>query len=186
MAGPTRDMGRYLTAHAASTLGPTAIHWLYPGTDGFGHQEITDFGIVWIYASHLYSEIAARGDEKAQFEKRFVPWLDDLIKVSLGDGLLLVNHLIDECPISGEFRETLDGFQYKLNGDVIAVDYVKGRQATFEYSDDQLSGFGMQFDVLRNHITPKIEMSAKRLKKKYGELPELDRICEDLTKPTSG
>jgi hypothetical protein len=29
-------------------------------------------------------------------------------------------------------------------------------------------------------------MSAKRLKKKYGELPELDRITEDLTKPTGG
>ena len=80
----------------------------------------------------------------------------------------------------------MEELQYKLNANVGALKYVKGRKATIEYSDDQLSGFGIQFEVMKNHITPKIEMSAKRLKKKYGELPELDRITEDLTKPTGG
>ena len=186
MAGPARDASRYLTAHAAVTLGPTAMHWMFPGENGLGHQDVTDFGLLWVYASHLYSEIAARGEEKKQFEKRFLPWLKTLIEISPGDGLFFVNHLIDECPISGEFGVTLKELQYKLNGNVTALDYVKGRKATLEYSDDQLSGHGMQFAILKNHITSKIEMSAKRLKKKYGELPELDRITEDLTKPTGG
>ena len=186
MAGPARCSSRYLTAHAAVTLGSTAMHWMFPGENGTGQQDITDFGLLWIYASHLYGEIAARREEKTQFEKRFLPWLKSLIEISPGEGLFFVNHLLEECPLSGEIKETMEGIQYKLNANVGALKYVKGRQATIEYSDDQLSGFGIQFEVMRNHITPKIEMSAKRLKKKYGELPELDRITEDLTQPTGG
>ena len=186
MAGPARCSSRYLTAHAAITLGPTAMHWMFPGENGLGHQDVTDFGLIWVYASHLYSEIAARRDEKTHFEKRFLPWLKSHLEISPGEGLFFVDHLIEECPLGGEFKETLEGLQETLTANTEAVDYVKGRKATIEYSDDQLSGFGIQFQIMKNHITPKIEMSAKRLKKKYGELPELDRITEDLTKPTGG
>ena len=184
MAGPTRCPYRYMTAQSAVRLGPTAVHWFFPGEKGFGHEDTTQYGLLWIYASHLYSEIAARGAEKTHFEKRFIPWLKGHIELSPGEGLLFVNHLIEECPIGGEFKESMTKIQDDLSGNLEALEYVKGRQATFEFSDDKLSGLGLQNEILKNHTTPKIEMSAKRLKKKYGELPDLDRITEDLTQPT--
>jgi len=186
MAGPARCSSRYLTAQAAVALGPTAIHWFFPGESGPGQADTTELGLLWVYASHLYSEIAARGKEKTHFEKRFLPWLKSHLEIAPGEGLFFINHLLEECPLGGEFKETLEELQLKLNGEAEAVDYVKGRKATFKFSDDQLSGHGLQFEILKNHITSKIEMSAKRLHKKYGKLPELDRITEDLSKPTGG
>lgn len=184
MAGEATDYNRYLTAWSAAKFGDNGTHFLYAGSRDRVDSDTATTGILWMFTQSLYGNLASRSHEAAAFQKRFVPWIEDLAETSPGEALYLTDVLTERCAIRGGFKSFLESVEAELNKQEEAIDHLGGREALSTFSRKFLADYGNLYTPLKNHDPAKFTRMTERMAEEYDKAELLQPVFKKLEQPT--
>lgn len=186
VCGGATDYNRYTSAHAAKTLGKSAIHRLYVGGHARAPGWLCTEGIVWLNGRYLArnkrsAELAA---ECLDYEASALAWIGKLSSTEPHRAYYWCVFLKDEYEISGANATTLGAIASKLAADGKNVSYAEAIEEIDDFSEKNYAEMGT--GSANNHTTPRIKSAAEKLARKYAGVPMIAELAAELGKPTVG
>jgi len=158
--------------------------------NNFGHvcdvlDELVNNYNVSRKAVHFGGEKSGgRADEIAQFEKRFAPWITQLVDTSPEDAFFLAETLLEKCDPRGGFKMGITRLHQRLSRNPKVRAYALGLEALQGLSQKKMAQYGTHNEPLYDHTTKNLETAVGRLASDFQGAVKLQPIFKGLAEPT--
>jgi hypothetical protein len=178
------DYNRCASAAMRKSYKDNAFHRFHEGGHSGGSPNIKHDGMAWLNGKYLakHKSDSAYADELRDYEAAILNWARELSESEPHRALLHLEFLLNDYKASGPSADEAKKLRDKLSEDQSNVAYVEAIHAIDEFSQDELSGFGV--GSIHKQTSKDIQKSAAKLAEKYQGIPEVPEILKNLQKPT--